>query len=645
MTEPDTSQHRRKSRRLQELSVGNTGDGDISDDVIDTTEEAIAALLEGIDDHDNITHITTHITANQKSRLKKRKTNLRQLPAQQFSEAMLQNIHWLNIKSDERRHGININKSETIIDYLTYKGDKKEEFEDGTLIKTTILPYMWQYGDKTRTAWDSKDVGKIKNQQTTASRMKLVMEANTKNLMDKESNGVYYGNYTKRPSAFDLLFETQDIERIENELLPAFIPGSSYNLDERGVGCAVSPNIYWNGKMIPTSCLQYLKLNGVDNKFLFVQKEKNGDQRQLCIDGNGLRNKLIAYYRVGDWMSREEIMRVIELCKDYKHAIPAFILITITYRHYKLRNEFKSGKTPAIKQEDEKKEAMVLACDFAKALREAVSDNIDLFGPKDLVRTGWITWSPMAVKFNKMYNENELNKRRVELRKVTKENHDEVLYFHYALIIFITQHAADEVVEEAFRNVTDGMTTLDSFLKPLRRIDMCEYFEILMEIFRPVSGMYATRALTILNLIVVSAVLYRGKVPREASELMGFWQVSEKKSNIILNTQEGIFVGVGVDKHVICILIACLDCIIQGYKRDSSESGRKTDSYFIGSIMPEDPGAFFNEIVGECAQAYSNRHVLGDDRWSGIWLPILREVSKRDERFKRIICKWLSVEN
>ena len=574
-----------------------------------------------------------------------------------------------------RRHLDNVPENITLKGYLDQKGNITEALvgDNNTEVETIILSWMWHDGNRTRTAWEGDKEREAKNKKnkeegSPAWSLKGVFECNRKygkhnedfmTEYNQEIN-ITYANYLDRPYAFVNKFEVKRIDIIEDSVIPGFVKGSTYSYNEEETK-DVPQRVFWNGELIDTTNLLYVKLEDVPGKYVLIEKKKAKTKRKLIVDSSTgrLRDKVVAFYRVGDFLTREEIHRAITKGEKCKHAIPGFIMISVKYRHHQLKLMEEKRKEQAAEEDNgnneakndmpvEKKQIMVFAAEFIKTLREVLCENYTLFAITDFMRIAWVMWTSFDMRFDKCLEEEAMKKRkntraRVKRRELKKnagvdlnQVFADIKQLDYTTIISFTQHGADEKIYGVFRQISEGLDDLDSYLKPLEKLHFAEYFEVLVEIFRPVSGMFTTRALTVLYIFVVSAVLFDGKVPTDEIDILSFWQIAEKKSNLIRNCLDGVYNGVGVDSHVINFFTACAKHLFSNDDKKLS----KDDAYYIGREMPENPGAYLNELVGECTQSYNARKDEADGRWDK-WQIVLREVVKRKVELKQFIDIWL----
>ncbi len=611
-----------------------------------------------VDPRPNLSNSTDDIEAKQKAakaewqanrRKKDKREGLKRISADKFCEVFLKHV---NKKGKTRLEVDPVPLEETLFGYLKYRGKKDFEF-DGSRVKTYFLPCMWYDGNKTRQAFEkdpkeSKAKKDINNSTGSHAKnleflLNLNIEGEYRNprVMEEyeKNNNITFANFQKRKYAFKTLFETEDPDAIANSLVPGFVECSTYGYDRYDFK-EVPQGISWDGKELCTANLEYVKLDKTEDKYVIIDVAINKEDKQLTIDTDGLRGKRVAFYRVGDFLTNEEIDRIIRTCETYKHAIPAFVLTCVKYRHHQLikKNELAT-KTP--REIEREAEITEVAEDFVRALRAAMCDYSDEFAIENFERLTWLTWSAFNDDLNTLFTKKGKQKRADRRMKVTRNVTDDeekkrmwedVKQLEYTTILSITQQGADRDIFRMFRCISEGYTSLESYLKIFEQIPFEEFFEVLVEICRPRCGMYTTRAFTILSIFVVSAILFDGKVPTEAFDILSFWQINEKKSNLIRNCIDGVYDGVGVDGHVIKFLTAC--AILKGV-----EGLKDEDCYQIGKNVQKDPGAYMNEIIGECGQSFKRREDESQ-RW-GVWKGVLHKVSSRRDEFKQIIDKWL----
>ena len=560
-------------------------------------------------------------------------------------------------KSNKKIEVEEIPEDETLYWYTTNKGFIFNEFVGDSMLKVVILPWCWFDGLRLRQQWDEKDERDAKREMNKsngshARSLRHVLNQNMEEkYRDKEVMAEYYdnkflsyGDYESRPSAFVLLFEVRDPVIIADNLLPGFIdcPTYSYNLEDSK---DLPQHIIWNGEVIVSRAnLRYVKLKDSPGKYVIIDVATEIEEKRLVIDSDGLRDKIVAFYRVGDFLTLDEIKRIIETCQKFEHAIPTFVLVCIKYRHHQLLQRNKQLKAQQKKKNEIKqaKKILQLVTEFMHAFREVLCENFFIFSVDEFVRLSWVTWSLFDSKYNMMCSKSAQKERtnaiaRATKHATTKEEKAQVCedtkQLDYTTIISITQQGADESIQRMFRCISHKYDTLESYLKPLERLTFEEYFEVMVEICRPSCGMYTTRALTILSIFVVSTILFDGKVPTESIDILSFWQINEKKANLIRNCLRGNYDGVGCDTHVIQFLKAC--AVLVGVKGLSNE-----DCYRFGKEVKKDPGAYMNEIIGECGQSFKARNNKSDLRWSK-WKSLLEKVSEKRVEFKQIIGAWL----
>ena len=591
-------------------------------------------------------------------------------------------------KSNEKIELELIPFNETLKWYTSNKGPIFNQFVGHTLVKVIILPWCWfdgvsrskycsisaslkQYCSISRFAqtltyfslqlrkrqqWDEEDEREVKKQmnKSMGSHARSLLHVLNENMEEKYRNKevlaekydnkyLSYGHYEKRPSAFVLLFEVTDPAIIADSLLPGFIdcPTYSYNKKDRK---DLPQRIIWNGEVIvSTANLRYVKLKDSPGKYVLIDVATDVLEKRLVINSDGLRDEIVAFYRVGDFLTLDEIKRIIKTCDKFKHAIPTVVLICIKYRHHQLLQRSNQLKAQQKKKKEIKqaKEILQLITEFMHAFREVLCENFFIFSVDEFVRISWVTWSLFDSKYNRMCSDSAQNERRSAKARATKHATtkeekaqvcEDTKQLDNTIIISITQQGADKSIQRMFRCISHKYDTLESYLTPLEKLTFEEYFEVMVEICRPSCGMYTTRALTILSIIVVSAMLFDGKVPTESIDLLSFWQINEKKANLIRNCMNGVYDGVGVDTHVIQFLKACAALMGVGLSNE--------DCYRFGKEMPEDPGAYLNEIIGECGQSFKARNNKDDQRWAK-WKLILKQVSEKRNEFKQIIDGWL----
>ena len=355
--------------------------------------------------------------------------------------------------------------------------------------------------------------------------------------------------------------------------------------------------IFWNGKKLCTTNLRYVKLVDAPDKYIIIDVAKKKEDKQLVIDSKGLRGERVPFYRVGDYLTLDEINCIIKTCDTFKHAIPTFVLICVKYRHHQLikKNQQLQSQKKNITEIEKADKIVQVAKEFMQAFRVVLCEHFFIFSVAEFVRLSWVTWSWFDGRYDRMFTESGQQKRRNARRRATnpaadKEEkaqvYEDIRQLDYTTILSITQQGADESIHRMFRCISHKFDSLESYLKPpLQKMTFEKYFEVMVEICRPSCGMYTTRALTILSIFVVSAILFDGKVPTDSVDILSFWQINEKKANLIRNCISGNYDGVGCDTHVIDFLRACAE--LKGVKGLSVE-----DFYGLGKKVPQDPGAY-----------------------------------------------------
>ena len=597
--------------------------------------------------------------ANQK--IRKIKNHLKEVDAGDFGIEFLKAVYYNDIvQHDNTADKIELDdleEGETLHWYMGQQSKLTETLVGGSQVEVKIIPCIWY--ECHRTDWDSDKERKAKKEKNNTNNshawslkgifnMNIDKKYRDKSYMEEYANepDIIFGEYNNRPFVFTTKFEVLRVEVIENYVVPGFVKGAKYSYNERK---SMQPPeyVYWNGKSIDTTNLLYVKLKDTDKYVIIDQAEQS--ERNLVIDNPSLEEEIVAFYRVGDFLTREEINRILTTCSSFKHAIPSFIYICVKYRHLQLLKKHElATKTEENIEVKKEKEVIAAASKFAKALRTEMCNKYQSFKISWFVRMTWITWSCFSI-FDKMFGEKWYSKR-INAKKrakatVPKQEEQQLLedtmQLDNTMILAITQSGADEKVFKLFRCISDGFDTLHSYFKPLERMHVAEYYEVLLEICRPFCGLYGTRALTILSLLVTSAILFNGKAPTESIDILSFWQVDEKKSNLIRNCIKGVYNGVGTDRHVIAFFNAWGR--LKGLKIIDEKNKRvykNKESYHLGATMPEDPGAYLNEVVGECSQAFGKRKT-NPGRWK-TWYEILKTVSKQNEEFKKFIDEWLS---
>ncbi|KAK1744281.1 hypothetical protein QTG54_004814 [Skeletonema marinoi] len=205
-------------------------------------------------------------------------------------------------------------------------------------------------------------------------------------------------------------------------------------------------------------------------------------------------------------------------------------------------------------------------------------------------------------------------------------------FLHNFLIMVMTQSTSDSDVESVFRQITYNMSSIASYFEPLKGMHFSEMAEAFIEINRSHAGLQVQKALSLLNVLVVTHVLFEGKVPHSYAELRRFRQMQSKKTNITMNTDvRGEYVQIGKDRHVNSFLKAC--GLVTSMKED--------DLLYITQTMDKDPGAFFNELCGEIKQAFNDRKNPNRKGAWCKWKRILEEVAADNKIHQKIINKWM----
>jgi endonuclease III len=399
---------------------------------------------------------------------------------------------------------------------------------------------------------------------------------------------------------------------------------------------------------------------------------------QHKIRGRGYKTGTIAFVRVADLLTKDEITRIFQSCSEYKHAIPVFIWICCSHRvnQYFLKeeededsamvkdnteqaaeqvgdeddnnNDDNNNKKKKKKKKEEEKEKQIkmtlqLATKLMKEIKHQLIWNYWRLNSMDLERMSWDTWSGAKKEHDKLYEQKERQRRQRHRKRMIRDykSHykfsdesmilEEVRLFQCFMIMLITQQSSDvDSSEWMFRRVSYGYTTPRSYLGALKKMSYSNLLEVFIELCRS-KALYTQRASSLLRSFVIIEILHQGRVPRTFNELNAFKQMEKKKCHITLNTALGEYLALGADVHVINLIMAC--GVACGCGKLSTR-----DIIEITKRMDEDPGAFFNEIAAEIAQAFDDWEKR--NAWKS-WYIIIGKVINKDKQYDAAISEWL----
>ena len=595
------------------------------------------------------------------------KERLTNVPAELF---ILNLLHAVYVEGGliQKRKPPKINQNTTWYHYSRSRVSsiKAMKHPEGDKTEPTIIPGCIFYfaGDGEYT-WDKKEERVKKAEVDTEKRLQYVSELKGKKEMkmlgnDEEyENKSLFGNHLEKKYSYQVqTAKNNDGNKLGNTLLIAFIDNrkEKYTGNYRTVAIqdkqtfSRDNKLYWNGKKVNMAHLEERIIPKIKRRVYVSNK--------LKINGTGYDEENVVFLKVADWLTESEIERVVEVCRPMNHAIPAFLVICCFHRMneaFVLKDlpkfEVKlSGDNEEEIQETQKavEATMSNAIELMQRIRAKVIKYHEKFSLDDLQRWTWLTWSLMFEGFDRFYEKSERERRnRLRLKSMREMKQERVYehaeddeikkdlgFLHNFLIMIMTQGTNDTTVEAHFRHLSYNMSSIASYLAPLKGMHFCEMLEVFIEISRKYSGgMYTQKAVSFLNVLIITHLLFQGKVPQSFEDLICFRQMELKKTNITRNVvQEKNNVQLGMDRHVNSFLEAC----------DLARKLKDNDLLYVSQTLPVDPAAYLNEICGEIKQCFKDRKKR--DSWL-IWKFILEEVAAENDVHKEILDRWFGGQN
>ncbi len=470
-------------------------------------------------------------------------------------------------------------------------------------------------------------------------RLQMIASANSdgrewaKKLEEEKtwSGGHNFGQYNKREFNYECTMEvgTDDdiVDRAFNTLLVAFVVGDrtkTYSTRDAEKEVLQHRNeeqlqLYWNGNEVDMESVTFKTLKG-DNDYYFYESS------MLQVDGKGYEGETIAFYRLGDYLTKEEIRRTFKYCEQFKHAAPVFLATFCAHRLVekaatdKVKNEHQCTRHPA-KVRKIVDRTIKRVTNLLLKIRDKMTPCYDIFNMTDFVRCAWESWTYTVPRHDEYYGylikQARLKRRKETIRVMRIDGHtypdstddgkllEEVRLLHAYMIMLISQQSTDAVTESMFGLISHNFTTAGSYLQPLMMMSWCNLFEVYTEVLRS-SALYTQKAACLLNSFAIIEVLYDGKVPRDYDTIRLFRQMGPKKSIVTLSVLGGYNKQIGIDTHVNSLIRAC------GQNQLKDE-----EVFYVSWNLPEDPGAYANNVSGEIRQAYEDKRKATWSKWKG----------------------------
>lgn len=460
-----------------------------------------------------------------------------------------------------------------------------------------------------------------------------------------------------------------DIDELQNALLPLFEEKTTYRWQKSIAQTAFENEEGEHSDNIYTPSTVYFNGNE-HNERDFVQKTDG--TFLFYIDSNnklGL-GKCMAYLRVGNHMCPDEVRvamgvsATISPVDNPSKMIPFLLLVCCQFRYNKFNPKGTLSQTSNLKNKwgsmsDEEKVWMKEIINYLKSfvgdLREAFIQCMDpqVYKASEVLnRMLWEAWPRLATHYNECREAGDI----FDSSSISEEEAKKALNFHYAVIIAISQASEDKVTNRNYNQIMDGINTPLDFLKQLREMEIAEMIEVLYEIMRGGGGLMGSRALAVIELAVISVVLFDGDVGNMSEEdLRSITQMGFKKQAIIQNVIASMkpekeatdgFSQVGGDTHVNRVIEIIAKLIWKKGLKKKKSGGCNDDNWgtiwkdehlkYVLHHICHETGYFTNELLAQYGQLLKGH----SDQQQGLVDIIRKTMEGKNEDYETVFVEW-----